>query len=62
MRRNVYNSLIDWMMSVNRKPLILKGARQIGKTWILKHFGSQEYKSVAYINCDNEPLAQNLFC
>lgn len=61
MKREVYNDLIKWKLSANRKPLIIKGARQIGKTWILKHFGEQEYESVAYINCDNEPLAQNLF-
>ena len=39
----------------NRKPLILNGARQVGKTWLLKHFGEKEYESVAYINCGQIP-------
>jgi predicted AAA+ superfamily ATPase len=61
MKREIYKQLSEWKLSVNRKPLILQGARQIGKTWILRHFGECEYKYVAYINCDNEPLAQSLF-
>ena len=61
MKREIYKQLLEWKLSVNRKPLILQGARQIGKTWILRHFGECEYKYVAYINCDNEPLAQSLF-
>ena len=61
MKREIYKQLLDWKLSINRKPLILQGARQIGKTWILRHFGENEYKYVAYVNCDNEPLAQSLF-
>lgn len=61
MKREIYKQLLEWKLSANRKPLILQGARQIGKTWILRHFGECEYKYVAYINCDNEPLAQSLF-
>lgn len=41
--------------------LILQGARQVGKSWILKEFGKNEYDNVAYISCDNEPLAKALF-
>lgn len=48
-------------MSDDRKPLILLGARQVGKTWIMKEFGRSEYKTVAYINCDDEPLAREMF-
>ena len=59
MKREVYKQLLDWKLSINRKPLILQGARQIGKTWILRHFGENEYKYVAYVNCDNESLAQS---
>lgn len=61
MRRKAYEYLLEWKRNVDRKPLILRGARQIGKTWLLRHFGKNEYKSVAYINCDNEPLAESLF-
>ncbi len=42
-------------------PLILLGARQVGKTWIMQQFGKQEYKNVAYVNCDDEPRVKELF-
>ena len=47
--------------SETRKPLLLLGARQVGKTWLMKEFGMHEYENVVYINCDTEPLAQQLF-
>jgi len=43
MERNIYKHLIKWMLSSNRKPLVLYGARQVGKTYILKEFGRNEY-------------------
>ena len=52
MKRLIYNDLIEWKNKDDRKPLIINGARQVGKTWILKEFGANEYSSVAYINCD----------
>lgn len=52
MKRYAYQKLIEWKNSKRRKPLILNGARQVGKTWLLKEFGRQEYNSVAYISCD----------
>lgn len=55
------NDLIAWKERVDRKPLILLGARQVGKTYILKEFGRQHYDNVAYINCDNNELAKGLF-
>lgn len=61
MKRKIYENLIEWKQNPDKKPLLLKGARQIGKTWLLQHFGLNEYKFVAYINCDNEPLAESLF-
>lgn len=61
MKRTIYDDLIQWKENIYRKPLILNGARQVGKTWILKHFGKNEYSSVAYINCDNNPLLKDLF-
>ncbi|MCD8209026.1 MAG: ATP-binding protein [Bacteroidales bacterium] len=54
-------SLKAWKIDANRKPLILMGARQVGKTWVMRHFGETEYENVAYVNCDEEPLAKNLF-
>lgn len=61
MDRLILEELRQWKSSPRRKPLIVNGARQVGKTWILKHFGATCYDNVAYLNCDNEPLAANLF-
>lgn len=61
MKRKVYRQLIEWKNSKDRMPLILLGARQVGKTWIMQNFGKQEYEKVAYVNCDDEPEMQQLF-
>jgi len=52
MKRLLINDLLKWKNKPDRKPLILNGARQVGKTWLLQNFGKEEYKSVAYINCE----------
>ena len=61
MKRLLYNELIEWKNKKDRKPLILNGARQVGKTWLLKEFGTKEYKHLAYINCDENPDMKNIF-
>lgn len=61
MRRNITEQLTIWKNKRNRKPLVLAGARQVGKTYILKEFGRTELANVAYINCDDNELAKNLF-
>lgn len=61
MKRNLYNRLKQWKESKHRKPLILEGARQVGKTWLMREFGKNEYDNYIYINCENEPLAASLF-
>ena len=61
MQRNIFNSLIEWKNSKYRKPLILKGARQVGKTYILKEFGEKEYENIAYLNFDHDENLYNLF-
>lgn len=61
MYRNITNALIEWKNKTNRKPLILAGARQVGKTYILKKFGEQEFQNVAYINCDDNERVKDLF-
>lgn len=61
MYRNIIEQLKKWKNKEDRKPLILSGARQVGKTYILKKFGEQEFANVAYINCDDNELAKNLF-
>ena len=55
MERKAYSQLLAWKNNPHHKPLILNGARQVGKTWLLKHFGEKEYKNVAYVNCDRSP-------
>ena len=61
MERSIYSNLKKWKESPTRKPLILQGARQVGKTYILKEFGSHEYSEVVYINCDDNNDMQNMF-
>ena len=61
MERSIYSSLKKWKESPTRKPLILQGARQVGKTYILKKFGAREYSEVVYINCDDNNDMQNMF-
>lgn len=61
MKRLIYNDLVAWKNSANRKPLILLGARQVGKTYILKDFGAQEFKNVVYVNCHQNEFTNNLF-
>lgn len=61
MERAIMKELVAWKGRKDRKPLILLGARQVGKTYILKHFGKRHYDNVAYINCDNNELVATLF-
>lgn len=61
MKRKLYSQLIEWKNSSTRKPLILEGARQVGKTWLLKEFGKNEYEDMVYVNCANNDFARNLF-
>ncbi len=61
MKRNILDKLIQWKTKSNRKPLIIQGARQVGKTWAMKHFGEQAFEQVAYINFDNNPRMKTLF-
>lgn len=61
MYRNQIQNLIKWKNNKNRKPLIIRGARQVGKTWLMKEFGEKYYKNYAYINFDNNSRMINLF-
>lgn len=61
MQRKILQSLQNWKQNLNRKPLIIQGARQVGKTWAMKHFGEQSFEQVAYINFDNNPRMKTLF-
>lgn len=61
MQRIEIQHLNKWRQSVDRKPLIIRGARQVGKTWLMKEFGRLEYKDVVYVNCEADPTVRNLF-
>lgn len=61
MYRYIKEKLIKWKNSSYRKPLILKGARQVGKTYILKEFGEENYEGIAYFNFDHDEDLYNLF-
>jgi len=61
MKRLKLAELIAWKHSPTRKPLILKGARQVGKTWLLKEFGSTEYQDFVYINFEKNTRMKSLF-
>ena len=61
MHRYAMKDLIAWKNRRNHKPLIIRGARQVGKTWIMKEFGHVHYDKVAYINFDNNERMSSLF-
>lgn len=61
MYRDKMEDLIKWKKSKNRKPLIIRGARQVGKTWIMKEFGRLYYEKFAYINFDDNARMNALF-
>ena len=60
MKRYLYNDLLAWKKSSKRRPLVLFGARQVGKTWLLKEFGEKEYTKIAYISFDRDDAACQL--
>ncbi len=61
MKRYAIKNLIIWKESQNRKPLIIRGARQVGKTWLMKEFGKNQYQKTIYINFENNDLMCELF-
>ena len=61
MRRTAMEKLVAWKSSDERKPMVLKGARQVGKTWLMKEFGKNYYKSFVYFNFDEEDELKSIF-
>jgi len=61
MKREAFKKLIQWKNSTTRKPLIMRGARQVGKTWLLKKFGELEYEKLVYVNFEATPSLKDLF-
>ena len=61
MKRNAINSLIEWKNSDDRKPMVLRGARQVGKTWLMKEFGKEYYDNFVYFNFDEDEQLKSIF-
>ena len=61
MKRNALEFLMQWKSSEDRKPMVLKGARQVGKTWLMKEFGRTAYDSFVYFNFDEEDELKSIF-
>ncbi len=61
MERYAIKQLIDWKNKKNHKPLIIQGARQVGKTWLMQEFGKKYYEQVAYINFDVDVKSREIF-
>lgn len=59
--RAIQKKLSSWKIAPNRKPLVLQGARQVGKTWLLKDFGATEFDNVAYFNFEEQPDLKQFF-
>lgn len=61
MKRDAIQAMINWKNDEERKPLVLRGARQVGKTWLMKEFGRRCYKSSVYFNFDEEAQLKSIF-
>ncbi|MDD6036820.1 MAG: AAA family ATPase [Lachnospiraceae bacterium] len=61
MKRSIEEKLLEWKNKRDRKPLILNGARQVGKTYILREFGSSYYKNVVYVNLETNVSVASYF-
>lgn len=61
MERFALSRMKEWKENENRKPLIIRGARQVGKTWIMKTFGQQYFEKTAYVNFDNNARMKQVF-
>ena len=61
MERLLMQELVKWKGKQNRKPLLIKGARQVGKTWLMKEFGKRCFENVVYINFENNRRMKNVF-
>ena len=61
MKRDAMQELIKWKNDPERKPLVLRGARQVGKTWLMKEFGKSCYQNFVYFNFDEEDELRSIF-
>jgi uncharacterized protein len=61
MKRYAIDILVKWKESPRRKPMIIEGARQVGKTWLVKEFAATHYKNIAYVNFEEQTFLRSLF-
>ena len=61
MKRNAISDLINWKNGADRKPLVMRGARQVGKTWLMREFGQSCYSGFVYFNFDEEDELKSIF-
>lgn len=61
MKRSAYNLLLEWKAKPERKPLIIQGARQVGKTWLMREFGKNEYEQTVYFNFETNKALHSIF-
>lgn len=61
MKRILFEQLISWKTETNRKPLLIKGARQVGKTWLMKEFSRTQFEHFIYINFERDKIVKDLF-
>ena len=61
MKRDLYQNLLRWKEDPYRKPLVLRGARQVGKTWLITEFGKAEFDNCVTLNCDKDPRIKEIF-
>ena len=61
MYRKLIEQLKQWKEDANRKPMLIRGARQVGKTWLMKEFGRTCYESCVYISMDENEIMENVF-
>ncbi|MFN5183251.1 MAG: ATP-binding protein, partial [Bacteroidota bacterium] len=61
MERKALQKLAEWKIKNGRKPIIIQGARQVGKTWLMKEFGKKAFKKTVYINFESSKRLQNIF-
>jgi len=61
MRRSLFEQLLIWKAATTRKPLVLRGARQVGKTWLMREFGRRSFTNCAYVNFESNPALKGIF-
>ena len=61
MKRDLYDKLVSWKDNPARKPLVLQGARQVGKTYLIQEFGRNEFQKMVVLNCDKDPRIKQIF-